>query len=114
MGPSWARKGSKRWPYYVSQAALQGDKSKAGSITRVPAANVEAFVAEAVRKLFSDGSAASQADIRNLIDRITIGRTKIQVQLAEAAEVCGGREDADVTVDAAVALSEAGDHSRRR
>ena len=29
MSPTWARKGSKRWRYYVSQAALQGDKSKA-------------------------------------------------------------------------------------
>src|SRR6202521_5961579 len=27
MSPTWARKGSKRWRYYVSQAALQGDKS---------------------------------------------------------------------------------------
>ena len=34
MSPTWARKGSKRWRYYVSQAALQGDKSKAGSILR--------------------------------------------------------------------------------
>ena len=25
MSPTWARKGSKRWRYYVSQAALQGD-----------------------------------------------------------------------------------------
>ena len=32
MSPTWARKRSKRWRYYVSQAALQGDKSKAGSI----------------------------------------------------------------------------------
>jgi DNA invertase Pin-like site-specific DNA recombinase len=31
MSPSWAKKGSRRWRYYVSQAALQGDKSKAGS-----------------------------------------------------------------------------------
>ena len=44
MSPTWARKGSKRWRYYVSQAALQGDKSKAGSILRVPAADVEALV----------------------------------------------------------------------
>jgi site-specific DNA recombinase len=36
MSPSWAKKGSKRWRYYVSQATLQGDKSKAGSIVRVP------------------------------------------------------------------------------
>jgi hypothetical protein len=34
MSPTWARKGSKRWRYYVSQAALQGEKSKAGSIVR--------------------------------------------------------------------------------
>jgi hypothetical protein len=35
MSPSWAKKGSRRWRYYVSQAALQGDKSKAGSVIRV-------------------------------------------------------------------------------
>jgi site-specific DNA recombinase len=46
MSPTWARKGSKRWRYYVSQAALQGDESKAGSILRVPAADVETLVAE--------------------------------------------------------------------
>ena len=51
MSPTWARKGSKRWRYYVSQAALQGDKSKAGSIIRVPAPELEALVTEAVGKL---------------------------------------------------------------
>ena len=50
MSPTWARKGSKRWRYYF-QAALQGDKSKAGSILRVSAADVETLVAEAVGKL---------------------------------------------------------------
>ena len=53
MSPTWARKGSKRWRYYVSQAALQGDKTKGGSIVRVPAANVERPVVEAVIKLSS-------------------------------------------------------------
>ena len=36
------------------------------------------------------GSAASQADLRDLIDRVTIGRTTIQVQLSEAAEAEAG------------------------
>jgi len=85
MSPSWARKGPKRWRYYVSQAALQGDKSKAGSIVRVPAAALEALVAGAIGKLSSD-RAVSQTDIRDLIDRVTISRTEIQVQLSEAAE----------------------------
>jgi site-specific DNA recombinase len=83
MSPTWARKGSKRWRYYVSQAALQGDKSKAGSILRVPATDVEELAVEAVGKLSSD---ASVADIRNLIDRVVIGRTTIRIQLSEVAE----------------------------
>jgi site-specific DNA recombinase len=91
MSPTWARKGSKRWRYYVSQAALQGDKSKAGSIVRVPAANVEATVADAVSKL-SSTRAASQTDIRGLIDRVVVGRATIQIQLSEVAEADAGAE----------------------
>jgi site-specific DNA recombinase len=85
MSPTWARKGSKCWRYYVSQAALQGDKSKAGSILRVPAADVETLVAETLRKQSPD-RAVSQADIRDLIDRVVIGRATIQIQLLEVAE----------------------------
>jgi site-specific DNA recombinase len=85
MSPTWARKGSMRWRYYVSQAALQGDKSKAGSIVRVPAAEVEALVTEAVGKLSAD-PVASQTDIRDRIDRVVIGRTTIQIQLSEGTE----------------------------
>jgi site-specific DNA recombinase len=89
MSPTWARKGSKRWRYYVSQAALQGDKSKTASILRVPAADVEELVAEAVGNLSPD-HAASQTDIRNLIDRVVIGRATIRIQLPEVAEGTDG------------------------
>jgi len=85
MSPTWARKGSKRWRYYVSQAALQGEKSKAGSIVRVPAAEVEALVSEAVDKLSADRP-ASQTDIRDRIDRVAIGGTAIQIRLSEVGE----------------------------
>jgi site-specific DNA recombinase len=85
MSPTWARKGSKRWRYYVSQAALQGDKSKAGSIRRVPAAEVETLVAQALGKLSPD-RAAPQTDIHNLIDRVVIGRATIRIQLSEVVE----------------------------
>ena len=85
MSPTWARKGSKRWRYYVSQAALQGDKSKAGSIVRVPAPELEALVTEAVGKLSADHP-ASQTDIRDRIDRVAIGRTAIQIRLSEVGE----------------------------
>jgi DNA invertase Pin-like site-specific DNA recombinase len=85
MSPSWAKKGSKRWLYYVSQAALQGDKANAGSVVRVAANTIEHCVADAIGKQSADCS-SSQADLRDLIDRVTIGRTAIQVQLSEAAE----------------------------
>ena len=56
---------------------------------RVPAANVEALVTEALGKV-SSNVAASQIDIRNLIDRVVIGRSTIQIQLSEFAEAEGG------------------------
>jgi site-specific DNA recombinase len=84
MNPTWARKGSKRWRYYVSQAAQQGDKSKAASILRVPAADVEKLVAEAVGKRSS--SDASPAHIRNLIDRVVISHATIRIHLSEVAD----------------------------
>jgi site-specific DNA recombinase len=89
MSPSWARKGSKRWRYYVSQAALQGDKSKAGSIVRVPSAALEALVVGALIK-HHPMRRASPADLREQIDCVTIGRTAIQVQLSEAVEGAEG------------------------
>src|ERR1700733_3817790 len=85
MSPTWARKGSKRWRYYASQAALQGEKSKTASILRVPAADVEELVPEAVGNPSPD-HAASQTDIRNLIDRVVIGRATIRIQFSEVAE----------------------------
>jgi site-specific DNA recombinase len=40
MGPSHAAKGERRWRYYISRAILTGRNSDAGSITRVPAAQI--------------------------------------------------------------------------
>jgi site-specific DNA recombinase len=88
MNPTWARKGSKRWRYYVSQAAHQGDKSKAASILRVPAADVEKLVAEAVGEHSS--SDASPVRHSNLIDRVVISHASIRIDLSEVAEESDG------------------------
>jgi site-specific DNA recombinase len=88
MNPTWASKGFKRWRYYVSQAAQHGDKSKAASILRVPASDVEKLVAGAVGKHSS--FAASPEDIRNLIDRVVISHATIQIHLSEVAEKSDG------------------------
>jgi site-specific DNA recombinase len=44
MTPSWSKKGSKRYLYYVSQAILRGDKANAGSIARISGPQVESRV----------------------------------------------------------------------
>ena len=50
MGASFAAKGSRRWRYYVSRATLTGRDQEAGSIDRVSAPLLEAFVIDAVKK----------------------------------------------------------------
>lgn len=50
MSPTHAQKGSRQYRYYVSQALLNGHKDRdAGSITRVPAPEIEAEVVRALR-----------------------------------------------------------------
>ena len=44
MSPSHTNKGGVRYRYYVSQALLQSKLQGAGSIGRVPAAEIEALV----------------------------------------------------------------------
>src|SRR5207344_2706498 len=48
MSPSHARKGSIKYRYYLSSALLQGTAERAGSVSRVPAAEVEALVIRSV------------------------------------------------------------------
>jgi site-specific DNA recombinase len=85
MSPTWARKGSKRWRYYVSQSDLQGEKSKRDPSCAFRPPMSKTLVTEALGKLSPDHG-ASQTDIRNLIDRIVIGRATIRIQLSEVAE----------------------------
>ena len=54
MTPSWSKRGSKRWSYYVSQAILRGDKANAGSVARVSAPEIERRVIEAIGSLDQD------------------------------------------------------------
>src|SRR5467141_302771 len=50
MSPSHARKGGVKYRYYLSSALLQGMAGGAGSVRRVPAADIEALVVRSVRE----------------------------------------------------------------
>ena len=62
MSPSHARKQGIRYRYYVSSPLLQGQAGHAGSVRRAPAAEVEAFVGQAVREHLKD-SASPDGDL---------------------------------------------------
>ena len=50
MSPTHARKGGIRYRYYLSHALLNGTAERAGSVARVPAAEIEAVVIRSVRE----------------------------------------------------------------
>jgi hypothetical protein len=110
MTPSWSKRGSKRWSYYVSQAILRGDKANAGSVTRVSAPEIESRVIEAIGSLDQgqnsqaahrghhlprdDVPPAQNADtppehherIRSRIERVTLERAAIRIALSHDAD----------------------------
>ena len=52
ISPRTAKKGSMHYRYYVSSVLVQGRRSQAGSIARVPACEVEAVVLDALRAAY--------------------------------------------------------------
>jgi site-specific DNA recombinase len=63
MRPSHCRKQGIRYRYYVSSPLLHGQPARAGSVHRVPAAEVEALVGQAVREHLGDAASGSGLDL---------------------------------------------------
>ncbi len=88
MSPSHCKKRrGRRYRYYVSQAILQNEKAKAGSIGRVPAAVLERIVADTVRQYSSSPTltrdnwhrAPEGTPIRRQLDRVTVSKKSIEI-----------------------------------
>jgi len=82
-----------RYRYYVSHAILQKRKADAGSIARVPAAEVEKLVLDGVRKhcvstgATEDSTAIADRDlIERHVDNVTVGPQGLEVRLVLARE----------------------------
>jgi site-specific DNA recombinase len=118
MGPSHAAKGGQRWRYYISRALLTGHKSDAGSVSRVPAAQIEKQVSDAVkatiasRRPTDELGALSQGNVYgktigsqptagerqelslhekmlDAIERVTISKETIEIRLSDAVPTGG-------------------------
>jgi site-specific DNA recombinase len=80
MTPSHSRKQGLRYRYYVSSVLTQGQPELAGSVTRVPAAEIESLVCAAVGQHFATEPAATLRElVRTQVARVEITATTIRV-----------------------------------
>ena len=110
MGATFAAKGSRRWRYYVSRAALTGRNDEAGAVAWVSAPTIEAVVIDAVRRHHSEAHglieggrvlsnsdrapahnklirdrhlhAGAAAGLPEAIEKVTLSRTQLEIVLS--------------------------------
>ena len=84
MTPSHARKGNTKYRYYLSSALLSGAADRAGSVRRVPAADIEALVIKSVREHLKP---AQPIDDRCLVEthvrRVQVQSNQLIIHLAQ-------------------------------
>jgi len=82
MSPSHCRKEGTRYRYYVSSPLLHGQAGRAGSVHRLPAAEVEALVGQAVRQHLGDNASGSGRDlISSHVLRVEVQADQLVVEL---------------------------------
>src|SRR6266849_5122525 len=82
MTLSHASKGGIKYRYYLSSPLLHGQPGHVGSVRRVPAAEVEALVAYAVREHLGDPTEREDRDlIRNHVVRVEVQADQLAVEL---------------------------------
>jgi site-specific DNA recombinase len=97
MTPTHTNKDGVRYRYYVSHALQQRRKHEAGSVSRVPAPEIDAVVLKALRHRFGghdDGRQLPLLDDRELIERrlerVIIKSYAIEIHVARNAERLDG------------------------
>ena len=81
MSPSHARKQGIRYRYYISSPLLQGQAGHAGSVRRVPAAEIEAVVGQAVREHLKDSALPDGDLIRAHVPRVDVQADYLVIEL---------------------------------
>jgi DNA invertase Pin-like site-specific DNA recombinase len=88
MSPTHSNKLGVRYRYYVSHALLQNRKGEAGSVTRVPAPEIEQLVLDSVRRQLETTEPPSAVADRDLIerhvDRVIVRPQAVEVRLISA------------------------------
>ena len=94
MTPSHCRKTGTKYRYYTSSALTQGQPELAGSISRVPAPEIEAVVGAAVRRyLDNDTLEDTRQLIRAHVARVEVRSTELAITLAASIDAATDGSD---------------------
>jgi len=91
MSPSYTVRRGRRYPYYVSQALLQNDRRRAGSIARVPAEEIERLVHRALSSAGEDCSSAEA--LRNRVERVIVHTDRVEIFKATTHDALADAEE---------------------
>jgi site-specific DNA recombinase len=85
MTPSHVRKGGIKYRYYISSALLQGRAKQAGTVSRIPADEVEALVAKSVRGHLNESTEIEDAIlVHNQVARVEVQSDRLVIELTNA------------------------------
>ena len=88
MTPSHVRKGGTKYRYYISSALLQGRAKQAGTVSRIPADEIEALVAKSVRGHLNDPTEIADAIlVHNHVARVEVQSDRLVIELTNAKGV---------------------------
>lgn len=90
MSPSHTKKADgRRYRYYVSQAILQNNRARAGTIARVPAEAIERLIDVEIRRIWSasESAALNPDDAKmmpcDFIERIVLYKDRVEIILSD-------------------------------
>lgn len=100
MTPSHARKGAIKYRYYICSALMQGQAQQAGSVSCVPAAEIEALVARSLRNhLGQDANRDDTALIQQNASRVEVQSDRLIIELANGKPPASQRKRASKRIE---------------
>src|ERR1700716_1531611 len=85
MTPSHVRKRGIKYRYYISSPLLQGQAEQAGTVSRIPADEIEALVVKCVRGHLNESTEIEDAVlIQNHVVRVEVQSDQLVIELANA------------------------------
>jgi site-specific DNA recombinase len=82
MSPSFSTKNGVRYRFYVSSALLRGRKAEAGSLGRIPAAEIESAVLTALQSHKEHGPLFDEREPLGMLERVILGRSELVILAA--------------------------------